>query len=222
MSYKLNKNAPGWPGCPKVDIQPMGQIAEGKRFNMYNVTLFNHFGSHMDAPRHFREDGLSISELSLDRFVYNRPVLVNIPKTFKELVTIEDLTYYKSQIVNADLLMIKSNFSVYRSEQPVRYAEEGPGVSSEACKYLIEEFPNLKSIALDWISLSSYANDDGALAHEYMLGKFHDNYICIIEDINMEGVTRENIKKVFSIPLFIEGIDSSPVTVIAELEGDSF
>jgi len=219
LSYKLNENSPVWPGSPKVSIKQMGKFKDGKGFNMCNVTMFNHFGSHMDAPKHFREEGLSIAELPLERFIYNKPLLVNIPKNFVEMVTAEDLKNFELQIADADLLMIKSGFSIYREKAPERYAKEGPGVSSGACKYLIENFPNLKSIALDWISLSSYPNDDGMLAHEYMLGKFSDNYICIIEDINLDGLSSDdNIKKVFSLPLFIEGIDSSPVTVIAEVD----
>lgn len=132
-------------------------------------------------------------------------------------MTEEELKLYESEIAKADILMIHSGFSRYRTQDPDRYSREGPGVSSDACRYLIENFPGLKSIALDWISLASYANDDGRFAHEYLLSKFK-NFICIIEDINLEEIKSANIRKVFSIPLFIPGIDSSPVTVIAEID----
>ena len=217
LSYKISKEEPGWPGTPKIEIEPVNRITQGELFNAYNVKLFNHFGSHMDAPRHFSEERPSISELPIDRFIYTNPVLVHIPKTFKELVSAQELEAYSDKIAQADLLMIHSGFSVYRKQEPERYCKEGLGVSSDACKYLMETFPRLKSLAVDWISLSSYSNDDGLLAHQYMLSKYN-RFICIIEDINLEEIAASNIKKVYSVPLFIRGVDSSPVTVIAEIE----
>lgn len=80
LSYEISKDAPGWPDCPKIKIEPVNSIMTGDFFNAYNVKLFNHFGSHMDAPKHFREDGLSICELDWDRFIYDNPVLIHIPK----------------------------------------------------------------------------------------------------------------------------------------------
>lgn len=216
LSYEVSGQAPGWPGCPKLEIEPVNLIAEGDFFNAYNVKVFNHFGSHIDAPRHFNDMRPSISDLPLDRFIFSKPVLVNIPKTFKESVTAQELDAYKERIREADLLMIRSDFSVHRSTDPERYSEEGPAISSGACKYLMENYANLKGIALDWISLSSYANDDGKLAHEYLLSKF-DRFVCIIEDINLQDVASEKIERVFAVPLLISGIDSSPVTVIAEM-----
>lgn len=217
LSYKISKEEPVWPDSPKIEIRPVSQISAGEFFNSYNIKIFNHFGSHMDTPKHFKEDGPSISELPLDRFIYHKPVMIHIPKTFNEMVTVNDLQTFRNEISQADLLMIHSGFSIYRTKDPERYCKEGPGVSSNACKYIIEEFPQLKTLAVDWISLSSYSNDDGLLAHQYLLSKYN-HYICIIEDINLEGIVFSNIKKVFSIPLFICGIDSSPVTVIAEIE----
>ncbi len=219
ISYTLSENAPGWPGNPTLKIEPHSLISEGKFSNEFKMQLFNHFGSHMDGPKHFNDKGPRLPELPLENFVYNRPLLIDIPKTFKELVQVEDLQPYEQQLKEADLLMIRSGFSKYRSGQPERYASEGPGVSAKASQYLIEQFPGLKAIALDWISLASFANlEDGILSHQYLLGMFHDRYICIIEDLNFDQLQADGLQKVWSVPLFVEGIDSAPVTVIAELK----
>ena len=67
------------------------------------------------------------------------------------------------------------------------------------------------------VSLASYSDTkDGDLAHQIMLGMYHDRYICIIEDVNMEGLPSGFLKNAAAVPLIIEGIDSSPVTMWAE------
>ena len=76
---------------------------------------------------------------------------------------------------------------------------------------------HLKAVALDFVSLASYSDtEDGDLAHQIMLGMYHDRYICIIEDVNMEGLPPGFLKNAAAVPLIIEGIDSSPVTMWAE------
>ncbi|WHH60367.1 cyclase family protein [Petroclostridium sp. X23] len=219
LSYQINGDDPKWPGNPELSFQRYESIAEGDIANTYKMSLFNHNGSHMDAPKHFNDSGLKISELPLEKFIYEKPLLIDVPKSFGQLITIEDLKPYESEIKQSDVLMIRTGFSANRGSEPERYTSEGPGVSSETAKYMIENFSNLKAIAIDWISLASYAHmQDGCLAHEYLLGKFTENYICIIEDVNFDGIEADQIKRVFSIPLFIKELDSSPVTVIAEIE----
>jgi arylformamidase len=218
ISYTLTSKAPGWPNNPTLEITPDSLISNGDNCNTFQLNLFNHFGSHMDGPKHFNDQGARLGDLPIETFFYERPLLVDIPKTFGELVTVTELSPFQESIKSADLLMIRSGFSEQRVHNPARYASEGPAMSAEACKYLMDYFPNLKAIALDWISLASYVHpEDGVLAHQYLLGKFHNHYICIIEDLLFEGLDNKTLKKVWSIPLFVEEIDSAPVTVLAEV-----
>ena len=51
-----------------------------------------------------------------------------------------------------------------------------------------------------------------------MCGKFHTKTIFIIEDVNFEGLDKKRIQKAAAIPLYLEGVDSSPVTMWAEIK----
>lgn len=67
--------------------------------------------------------------------------------------------------------------------------------------YLRENFPNLKAIGLDFVSLASYSDGkDGDLAHQIMLGMYQPGYICIVEDINMEELPEGFLKQGRSCP----------------------
>ena len=58
LSYPLTKNAPVWPGNPPAaQTEPFESIAAGGMANTTVLNLFSHSGTHLDAPKHFNDDG---------------------------------------------------------------------------------------------------------------------------------------------------------------------
>jgi arylformamidase len=218
LSYEIRSGAPGWPGNPTYTWEQLSSIADGEIANYGLLHLYNHFGSHLDAPNHFNDGGRKIAQVPLDRFVYERPYLVDLPKGDRELVTRPELEAHDDALLDADLLLVRTGWSGVRAQDPGRYSYEGPGVSPEACEYLIEQ-PHLKAIALDFLSLASYhrLHPEGVLAHQILCGVGRaDRYVIIIEDIDLSGYPAET-QRVYAIPLFPEEADSSPCTVFAEV-----
>lgn len=71
-------------------------------------------------------------------------------------------------------------------------------------------------MGLDFISLAAYQHEaEGVLAHQWMLGNFHEHHILIIEDLNLEGLDVTDVRAVIALPLRVEGVDSGLCTVIA-------
>ena len=121
---------------------------------------------------------------------------------------------------SADLsrhLLLRSGWSAVRASDPERYACEGPGVAAEACEYLIDGFPQLKAIAMDWLSLATpHRIEEGIAAHQILCGVGRgDRYIIIIEDVDLSCLP-SSLDRIYALPLFAEQADSSPCTVIAE------
>ncbi|MGG1514289.1 cyclase family protein [Paenibacillus oryzisoli] len=219
LSYLLDAKDPVWPGNPKVEFAQYSSIPKGDTCNEYRITLFNHFGSHMDSQKHVYDNGLTLSDMSIDAFVYDRPLLLDIPKSYGELVTADELRAYETELKQADLLLIRSGFAEKRLVDPQGYSERGPGVSEEACRYLAEECPELKGVALDWLSLSCFMlKEEGLRAHLQLLNPERKVPMVIIEDLTFEGVAADRLRKVTALPLLVAGVDSGPCQVVAELE----
>lgn len=222
LSYTLNTRDRAFPGAPTISVLPFESMERGDVCNTFQVTLFNHFGTHMDGPNHFNGDGKQLYELELSRFIFERPLLVDIPKAEGEMVLPEDLIPFESQIMKPDLLLIRSGFSRMREEDSGVYSAQGPCVSADAARLITEKYGNLKAVGLDWISLSSPLHiEDGVLAHQIMLGKQGNAPVLIIEDIDLRGLDADKLESVFALPVFIEGIDSAPVTILAKIKDDS-
>jgi arylformamidase len=218
LSYDIRGDDPGWPGNPTYRWEPLSRISEGDVANYGVLHVCNHFGSHLDAPNHFNDDGPRVAEIPLDRFIYDRPRLIDVPKGAREEVTRAELEAHETVVGEADLLVLRTGWSRTRVTDPARYAAEGPGVSPEACEYLIEQ-PGLKALALDLVSLASYPllEPNGIAAHQILCGVGRgDRYVIIIEDLDLAGYPSE-ARRVYAIPLFPVDADSSPCTVFAEL-----
>ena len=218
LSYTLNVRDHAFPGAPTMRVEPFESMQEGDRLNTYNVTLFNHFGTHMDGPNHFNGQGRQLYELELSTFIFEKPLLVDIPKGRGELVEPEELMRFDEAIRAADLLLVRSGFSAMRASDNRADSEEGPAISARAAELIVERYQNLKAVGMDWISLSSPLHlEDGIRAHQIMLGKTGAEPVLIIEDIDLSGLDPDTLETVFALPLFIEGIDSAPVTILAKI-----
>lgn len=218
LSYNMNISDHAFPGAPTLSLSQFESIENGDVCNTYEVTLFNHFGTHMDGPNHFHGAGKQLYELGLSHFIFEKPLLADIPKAEGEMVRPEDLIPFESQILKADLLLIRSGFSQKREEDNAVYAAQGPCISSEAARLIVGKYGNLKAVGIDWISLSSHLHlEDGVMAHQIMLGKHGNAPVLIIEDIDLRELEAEKLETVFALPMFIEGIDSAPVTIVAKI-----
>ena len=217
LSYPLDIRDPGFPGEPTLTYDICTSTAKGDIYNSAIIHLFNHFGTHFDAPKHFNPTGLSITELPLEYFIYEKPLLIDLPKPAGSLIEPEDLTPYLTQLKQADCLLIRTGLEQLRNEDPQQYAANGGAVSIQAAKYLIDHASHLKAIGFDFISLASPANPEhGVKAHQVMLGMYKENFICIIEDMKLSQLDSKTLKRVLAMPLLVKGIDSAQVTVLAE------
>lgn len=217
ISHTLSSDSPGWPDCPRVSIEPVTRMAKGQGSDSSLVSIFNHFSTHIDAPAHFITGGERLCDFAIGDFIFERPLVVAIPKDWRGIVGIAELAAFMPEIRKADLLLIRSGGARMRQADPERYALESPSLSPEAARLLMDEAPGLRAIGVDWISIASPSHIEAAAPiHEFLLGRHHGRHVFIIEDMDMAPLGDRRPVRVFAIPLFIDGVDSGPATVFAE------
>lgn len=221
LSHVTRPGDPGWPQSPTLAVHPESQIASGDVANTYRLEMFNHFGTHIDSPNHFNPEGMPVVDMPPSRFIFRHPYLLDQPLGESELLMPEHLA--SQALHEADCLLIRSGFERWRSEDPVRYAEHGPGISAAAAAYMMESLPNLRMIVLDWLSISAYQNlPDGYQAHRILAGvQGHGRFIMGIEDATLKDLARAP-HWVMTWPLRVQGTDGGPCTVVAGFEALGF
>ena len=220
LSYILDPNDIVWPGEPNIEVIHCTEIKGDSKYNSFLSKLPNHCGTHYDGPWHFNPNGMKFTELPIDYFWFDKVAVVDAPKKPEEGVTPEDLMPYESEIEQAKLLLIKTGFAFVREKEPEVYQHRGPYIAPETARYLVERFPNLNTIGFDFLSIGSPCNDLSAETHQMLLGCHSEHFITGIEDMDLRPLYEDNIivKQVIAAPLRIVGVDSSQVSVIAEIE----
>lgn len=209
---------PAWPDSPQLSVERKLQIANGDVANTVVFRMYNHVGTHYDAPNHYLADGLPIAALDLDRFIFEKPLLLEIPKGPCEKITVSDLKPYAAEIAQCDLLMLYTGFSGLRTSDRETFEQRGPGICAECAAWLVDNALQLRAVAVDFVSLASFSDqEDGNEAHRTLFRGKEGRFICGIEDVNMKPVLGADIRRVFALPLLIRGIDSAPVTMVAEI-----
>jgi len=154
-----------------------------------------------------------VADYPISAFEFIHPVVLGLTKGESEMITFAELKGYEDDIAKADLLLLRTGFQECREKDPDKYMKRNPGVSAEASAYLATKFQELRALGFDFISLSAAQNrEEGRKAHKALL---NGRDFFIIEDMDLSRVPK-HVKRVLVVPLFVEGVDSSPCTVLAE------
>lgn len=214
LSHFLSQDTPTYGNRDKFSLKEKTSILNGDTANSFLINFStNHMGTHIDLPKHFFDDGKTLNDFDPSYWFYNNISLVDIPKGKGQLIIPDD--FVNSNIdENCDILLIRTGFEKYRNENT--YWEENPGVDPSVADYLRNKFPSIRTIGFDFISLTSFQHRElGKEAHKKFLNP-KDRFITIIEDMSIM-ILDTPPKKILVAPLQIKNIDSSPVTIVAEL-----
>lgn len=212
LSHALDNKTPLYGGAKTIEIIENSSIKNGDTANSLVLKFSNHSSTHIDVPYHFFEDGKTLTDYEDASFwVFCNPICIDVSGRDGYLVTYDDV---KEKLKKEhDLLLIRTGFEKFRYDE--KYWSKNPGLSSDLAKGLRSNYPNLRAIGVDVISITSYLHrDEGRRAHREFLGNNYKNSdpIILIEDMALEKYNSD-IRKVIVMPLFISHADGSPCTV---------
>jgi len=218
LSYPLSESTPFYSKLPPPRLEKRFDLEQGDTCNSYYLTTSNHAGTHVDGPNHFDVNGRKIADYSLAELVFTRVALLDIRVEQDELIHSKHLTGCSQCRKDCDLLMIRTGFGKYRFDADT-YINHNPGFSAEAATFLMDYFPALKALGVDFASIAAMTHmEEGCEAHRIFLGcgAYNKRPALLIEDVRLPE-TLPNMERVFLVPWFVEGIDSAPCTLFTEI-----
>jgi kynurenine formamidase len=209
LSFDIYDRAPTFWTDPKTAvIEHYGTELLG--YNMTQLVMSTHTGTHLDAPFHFLDDGLTVDQLDLRRGFGPAWVLDFSAKTPKEEISVAELQVHADKIGPGSRLIFRTGWDRVFPEP--RYFSDMPALSVEACRFLAER--GVACVAMDTPSVNSA---DYITAHHVLLAK--EAEILIVEGLRgLERLKGDQVILV-ALPLRIRGRDGSPCRAIA-LDGD--
>lgn len=221
-SYVMSNDMPKWPTNPSEVPDQVLSFNAGDPCNASSIYHHMHNGTHVDAPKHFSEDGKSIVELPIDLFYYQSPLVLALDKKKGEYIEIADLQPFEADLLEADILCIYTGYSKLREKDPIEFVDNFPAFNQESALYLRRNFPKLKAIALDVISVDSAITGppNGFPAHKALLDtteELSNRTLLLYEDVNLKNIVglEEPIREIIAFPIRWEDAEAAPVNMVA-------
>ena len=199
VTVPLRDSIPTFPGNPEFAFEPIKRIADGGSSNVSRLVMGTHTGTHVDAPKHFIDDGASIDELALNLLI-GRARVIEIGK--RGPITADDLA---AAGLREDLrvLLRTPNSALWNSSA---FHEDYAHLTDDAARYLVEQ--GVKLVGIDYLSIEQFKKP-GAPAHRTLLS----NGVIIIEGLNLAEADA-GMYEMYCLPLPVVGGDGAPARVI--------
>jgi arylformamidase len=205
--------------------KPAGETDKNVRWGSYNntsmINFFAHTGTHIDVPFHADPEGLQLHQFELKDFIFENPLLLEIPKNDMEKIAIEELEPHRDRLSKCDILLIYTGFSSIRRSESERYVSKQPSFNIDAANYLVDNF-DIRAYGVDLIGIENIPAGKEAqptpfpVHKTFLLKKKRKSFV--LEDLNLSPLSGKTASRLFVIPLRVYGAEAMPVTVFAELE----
>jgi arylformamidase len=199
VSVPLDSNLPTYPGNTEFSLEPIKRISRGDTSNVSTLHLSAHAGTHVDAPRHFFDDGPAVDALALGMLV-GRARVIQIDSR-KGIGAAELSAVDLSEDLR--LLIKTANSRLWGSPQ---FHTDYVGVTESGAKHLIDH--GIKVVGVDYLSVELFKTP-GAPAHHVLLG----NGAIVIEGLNLIDV-EPGIYEMICLPLRVVGAEGAPARVV--------
>jgi arylformamidase len=199
VSLRLSPALPSYPGNPSFELLPVKRLADGDSSNVSALRLGTHAGTHVDAPRHFFDDGAAVDGLSPDILV-GPARLVHFPgERAVTAALLQDL-----DLRGVTRLLIRTDNSAAWSGalhfEPgfVYLAEDGARLLADA---------GIGLVGVDYLSVERF-KAPGAPTHHVLLGRG----IIVVEGLDLSGAPAGDYE-LLCLPLKIADADGAPARV---------
>ena len=215
LSYPIENNSPHYIGTTKPSLEPLTRIKNGDDYNTYKITVGNHTGTHIDAPKHFVDTGKSIIDYSPKDLNFKNPIVLDCPKEPYTLIDVEDIN--EAYLDKCDCLLFRTGFGSYRENDLQKYLTKCPGIAVSTVEWIRKNHTQIRCLGIDTISMSRYDDAENAKETHITGFKMSEKYgepLLFIEDMNLTIDENLELKELMVVPWQIKGVDSAPCTVI--------
>jgi arylformamidase len=200
ISVPLRDGMVHWPGDPECRITQVNKMEEGAVCNLTHLSLSAHTGTHMDAPRHFVADGLTMELMPLEPVIGRCRV---VEFDVESQITAADLEPLR--LLPGQRLLFKTRNST-RSWAMSDFDKDFISIRADAAQLLVDL--KIVTVGVDYLSIGGYGKDV-VETHQIMLGAG----MWVIEGLNLAEV-KPGYYDLICLPLKIEGADGAPCRAV--------
>lgn len=187
LFYDISRDTlstPVYEGDPQTSFRFVKRIEDGERYNLSQISLCTHAGTHADAPLHFDEDGADIGSVRLSKF-YGKCTVV----TIEGILTGEDMERLLPHC--APRLILHSSGKAFLSVHAARVIADSKVVL----------------VGTDAVSIAPPFNEFET-HHELARAD-----VAVLENLNLEGV-EDGAYTLCAFPIKLKGLEAAPCRAV--------
>ena len=199
-----------YPGNPAIAITAQQAISAGAGANVSRLDFGSHTGTHVDAPRHFFDDGAGVDALALDVLMGPARLLV-----FGDAV----LSIGRAELESHDLtgvtrLLLRTRNSDWLASGSTEFHPDYTYVAPDGAAYLVER--GIALVGVDYLSVEQFHSGHHR-THRTLLAAG----VVIVEGLALAAVPGGDYE-LCCLPLRLEGLDGAPArAVLVSASGDA-
>ncbi|MBI1850994.1 MAG: cyclase family protein [Planctomycetes bacterium] len=199
VSVALTDAMPVWPGDPPASIRPALRIRNGDPANVTRIDIGTHTGTHVDAPWHFEDDGITVDQLDLDVLVGRARVV-----EFSGSRPIDAAMLARVPLGDATRVLFKTENSALWARGG--FHRDFVGLAPDGARYLVDR--GVRLVGIDYLSIEPFGSTDFATHHTLLR-----RGVVIVEGLDLSNLKAADYDLVV-LPLKIAGADGSPARAI--------
>ncbi|MCK4938281.1 MAG: cyclase family protein [Methanosarcinales archaeon] len=186
ISMTISPDMEMYPGDPGPVITRISKLEDGDQYNISQLTLGTHTGTHVDPPLHFFESGAGIDDMPLDMLVGPARVI--------------DLSHIRNSIEPVDIGDVKFGEILL-----LKGKKGGVRLTTASAQYLMDN--GIKTVGTDALSIG--ADGEEYEVHTLLLGAD----IAVVEGLVLSDVEAGQYLFV-CLPLKVAAGDGGPARVV--------
>lgn len=189
-----------YPGNPEIDISLQQAVAKGASANVSTILFGSHTGTHVDASRHFFDDGQPVDKIPLDRLI-GPAFLVS----FDDSVLSIGVPELQARAIRGHKrILFRTRNSAFLSKNG--FVENYTFLAPDGAQYLVDN--GVELVGVDYLSIEQFHSGHHR-THRTLL----EHGVVIVEGLDLSMPPAGEYQLV-CLPLRIEGCDGAPARAV--------
>lgn len=206
LTHTITENMTVYPGTEEPRLVTTSTQAEDG-FKETLIHLFSHVGTHMDAPQHVCEDGISLDRMDAESFAGTGLVIDATSAASKGTIDMSYINKNREKADAVDFILFKTGWDKFWNSK--EYFKGYPVISDEVAEYLVNSLK--KGVGFDTLGIDTVEDEKLHLHHKLL----DSDEMVIIENLCNLDLVGEDIFIFLALPLKYENSDGAPARVVA-------
>jgi kynurenine formamidase len=207
LTWPLTADVPRLASFPPPTIGRFASLPE-QPFNVTELSMVVHVGTHVDSPRHFFTDGPALEDVPLGRLM-GTGVVWQLDAPLEATIEPEDLARMRPALEPGDILLLDTGAASYVGSSDYH---RHPSLSTRSAEWLVDRQVKLLGTDASTPELPIPLRPPGFdfPVHHTLLG---DGVLIAEQVANLGALAGHRVELVF-LPLNIVGSDGAPARVL--------